>query len=105
MRLKLYKGNIITLGRRSAVSLYRADVASMDEAGGYNQADAGGFIRLQGLRYGHGRRRRPARRSCARATSSWAERERGEGGGSEEYMDWPQKPDNPHCASPEFKVR
>ena len=50
VRLKLYKGNIITLGRRSAVSLYRADVASMDEAGGYNQADAGGFIRLEGLR-------------------------------------------------------
>jgi argininosuccinate synthase len=50
VRLKLYKGNIVTLGRRSAVSLYRADVASMDAAGGYNQADAGGFIRLQGLR-------------------------------------------------------
>jgi argininosuccinate synthase len=50
VRLKLYKGNIVTLGRRSAVSLYRPDIASMDEAGGYNQADAGGFIRLQGLR-------------------------------------------------------
>ena len=50
VRLKLYKGNIITLGRRSQVSLYRADIASMDEAGGYDQADAGGFIRLQGLR-------------------------------------------------------
>jgi argininosuccinate synthase len=50
VRLKLYKGNIVTLGRRSAVSLYSASVASMDEEGGYNQADAGGFIRLQGLR-------------------------------------------------------
>jgi argininosuccinate synthase len=50
VRLRLYKGNIVTLGRRSAVSLYRADVASMDEAGAYNQADAGGFIRLNGLR-------------------------------------------------------
>jgi argininosuccinate synthase len=50
VRLKLYKGNIVTEGRRSAVSLYNANVASMDVAGGYDQADAGGFIRLQGLR-------------------------------------------------------
>jgi argininosuccinate synthase len=50
VRLKLYKGNITTLGRRSAVSLYREDVASMEESGGYDQADAGGFIRLHGLR-------------------------------------------------------
>jgi argininosuccinate synthase len=50
VRLKLYKGNVLTLGRRSPVSLYRADVASMEEAGAYNQADAGGFIRLQALR-------------------------------------------------------
>lgn len=51
VRLKLYKGNIVTLGRKSPVSLYSHAVASMeDDAGAYNQADAGGFIRLQGLR-------------------------------------------------------
>ncbi len=50
-RLKLYKGNVITLGRRSRVSLYQAAVASMeDDAGAYDPADATGFIRLQGLR-------------------------------------------------------
>ncbi len=51
VRLKLYKGNIIAAGRRSSVSLYQPKVASMEaDAGAYNQADAGGFIRLQGLR-------------------------------------------------------
>jgi len=51
VRLKLYKGGIHTMGRRSPVSLYNPEVATMeDDAGAYNQADAGGFIRLQGLR-------------------------------------------------------
>jgi len=50
VRLKLYKGNITALGRKSEFSLYREDVASMEEAGGYDQADASGFIKLQGLR-------------------------------------------------------
>jgi len=51
VRLKLYKGNIITLGRKSPVSLYNFQIATMeDDAGAYNQADAGGFLRLQGLR-------------------------------------------------------
>lgn len=51
VRLKLYKGNIITVGRKSPVSLYQPKIATMeDDAGSYNQADAGGFIRLQGLR-------------------------------------------------------
>ncbi|OPZ07245.1 MAG: Argininosuccinate synthase [candidate division BRC1 bacterium ADurb.BinA292] len=51
VRLKLYKGNIITLGRKSPVSLYQTQVASMeDDAGAYNQADAGGFIRLNSIR-------------------------------------------------------
>ncbi len=52
VRLKLYKGNIITAGRRSPLSLYDEDVATME--GGceeaYNQNDATGFIRLNGLR-------------------------------------------------------
>ncbi|MCE5231600.1 argininosuccinate synthase [bacterium] len=51
VRLKLYKGNLITAGRKSPLSLYQADVASMEaDHGAYNQADAGGFIRLNGLR-------------------------------------------------------
>lgn len=49
--LKLYKGNIITLGRKSVWSLYHPEVATMEADGGaYNQADASGFIRLQSLR-------------------------------------------------------
>ncbi|MEM1057788.1 MAG: argininosuccinate synthase [Verrucomicrobiota bacterium] len=51
VRLKLYKGGVHTMGRRSPVSLYSPEVATMeDDAGAYDQADAGGFIRLQGLR-------------------------------------------------------
>ncbi len=51
VRLKLYKGGITTLGRKSPLSLYQPAVASMeDDAGAYHQGDATGFIRLQGLR-------------------------------------------------------
>ncbi|MDR1305626.1 MAG: argininosuccinate synthase [Verrucomicrobiales bacterium] len=51
VRLKLYKGNIITVGRKSALSLYNPDVATMEADGGaYQQSDATGFIRLNGLR-------------------------------------------------------
>jgi argininosuccinate synthase len=51
IRLKLYKGNIITCGRQSHVSLYDPHIASMEGiASTYNQSDATGFINLQGLR-------------------------------------------------------
>ena len=52
VRLKLYKGNIITAGRKSPVSLYNPNIATMeaDPTKAYNQDDATGFIRLQGLR-------------------------------------------------------
>lgn len=51
VRLKLYKGNIICAGRKSPVSLYNPEVATMEaDAGAYNQGDATGFIRLNGLR-------------------------------------------------------
>ena len=51
VRLKLYKGNVITCGRRSRYSLYDMKVASMEGVKSwYNQADATGFIRLNGLR-------------------------------------------------------
>jgi argininosuccinate synthase len=49
VRLKLYKGNIILAGRKSALSLYREDYASFGEEDVYNQKDAEGFIKLFGL--------------------------------------------------------
>ncbi len=49
-RVALYKGNVIVEGRRSPMSLYDADVATMDGEGeSYRQEDATGFIRLHGL--------------------------------------------------------
>ncbi len=52
VRLKLYKGNIITAGRKSPVSLYNPNIATMDAdpTQAYNQNDATGFIRLNALR-------------------------------------------------------
>jgi argininosuccinate synthase len=52
VRVKLYKGNIMTAGLKSPLSLYNSHIASMegDPADAYNQDDATGFIRLNGLR-------------------------------------------------------
>jgi argininosuccinate synthase len=51
VRLKLYKGNVITCGRKSKYSLYDPHIASMEGVKSwYNQNDATGFIRLNGLR-------------------------------------------------------
>jgi argininosuccinate synthase len=52
VRVKLFKGGIHAAGRKSPFSLYRADVATMeaDPSNAYNQDDATGFIRLNGLR-------------------------------------------------------
>jgi len=52
VRLKLYKGNIIAAGRKSPFSLYNPQIATMeaDPTKAYNQDDATGFIRLNGLR-------------------------------------------------------
>ncbi len=52
VKLKLYKGNIITAGRKSPLSLYNPHIATMeaDPTKSYNQDDATGFIRLNGLR-------------------------------------------------------
>lgn len=55
VELKLYKGNVIILGRESPCALYSADLASMDiEDGGrgleYNPTDAQGFIRINAVR-------------------------------------------------------
>ncbi len=52
VRVKLYKGNVIAAGLKSPVSLYNPDIATMeaDPTDAYNQDDATGFIRLNGLR-------------------------------------------------------
>ena len=49
VRLKLYKGNIMLVGRKSPHSLYREDYATFGEEDVYNQGDAEGFIKLFGL--------------------------------------------------------
>lgn len=48
-RLKLYKGNVIVVGRRSPRTLYRPDLATFEKESIYNQKDAEGFINLFGL--------------------------------------------------------
>src|SRR5882724_1638220 len=52
IRVKLFKGNIMTAGRKSPVSLYHPQIATMeaDPTKAYNQDDATGFIRLNALR-------------------------------------------------------
>ncbi|MGH8583747.1 MAG: argininosuccinate synthase [Gammaproteobacteria bacterium] len=59
VRLKLYKGNVLVVGRRSLDSLFDTAVASFeDDAGAYDQKDASGFIRLNALRMRIAARRR-----------------------------------------------
>ena len=51
VRLKLYKGNVIVIGRSSPYSLYSQDLVTFeDDQGAYDQKDAAGFIKLQALR-------------------------------------------------------
>jgi argininosuccinate synthase len=52
VRLRLYKGNILTAGRKSSVSLYQPQIATMegDPTKAYDQDDATGFIRLNAMR-------------------------------------------------------
>jgi argininosuccinate synthase len=47
--LNLYKGNIMVHSRQSPNSLYDEGIASMEGGGSYNQTDAEGFLRIQGL--------------------------------------------------------
>ena len=51
VKLRLYKGNIEVLERSSPNSLYDEGIATMEAGGTYNQDDAEGFIRIQGLPY------------------------------------------------------
>ena len=50
VRLKLIKGNVIVVGRRSPYSKYDLSLVSFDEAGDYDQKDAEGFIKITSLR-------------------------------------------------------
>jgi argininosuccinate synthase len=50
VKLRLFKGNVISMGRSSSSSLYNQELSSMDVAGGYDQEDARGFIRINALR-------------------------------------------------------
>ena len=51
VRLKLYKGNVEVVGRKSDQSLFDENIATFDDdAGAYDQADAAGFIKLNALR-------------------------------------------------------
>ncbi len=49
IKLKLYKGNISVAGRTSPQNLYDEAIATMEGGGTYNQDDAEGFLRIQGL--------------------------------------------------------
>ena len=51
VRLKLYRGSALVVGRRAPVSLYSERIATFDDdSGAYNQRDAEGFIKLNALR-------------------------------------------------------
>ena len=68
VRLKLYKGTIMCVGRESKNSLFDARIATFDDdQGAYNQADAAGFIKLNALRMRIAANlRKPARRAAVR---------------------------------------
>lgn len=52
VRLKLYKGGVAVVGRRSPDSLFDREIASFEEDGGrFDQRDAEGFIKLNALRF------------------------------------------------------
>ncbi len=51
VRLKLYKGNVMVVGRKSTESLFDTSIATFeDDQGAYDQSDADGFIKLNALR-------------------------------------------------------
>ena len=51
VRVKLYKGNVIVVGRKSADSLFNEEYSTFEEDEVYNQKDAEGFIKLNALRF------------------------------------------------------
>ena len=64
--VRLYKGNVIVVGRRSEESLFDTKISTFDDDGGaYNQADAGGFIKLNALRMRIAANKAAARKAAA----------------------------------------
>jgi len=51
VRLKLYKGNVMVVGRSSDLSLFNPEYCTFEEDSVYDQKDAGGFIKLNALRF------------------------------------------------------
>ncbi len=51
VRLKLYKGNVMVIGRHSSNSLFSTAYSTFEEDNVYNQKDAAGFIKLNALRF------------------------------------------------------
>jgi argininosuccinate synthase len=71
--VKLFKGNVIVTSRSSAYSLFDTKIATFDDDGGaYNQADAGGFIKLNALRMRIAGVKAAARGRAAKATPTKA---------------------------------
>jgi argininosuccinate synthase len=50
VKLEIYKGNVIVVGRKSDDSLYSKDIATFEEDDVFDQKDAEGFIKLNALR-------------------------------------------------------
>ncbi len=50
VKIKIFKGNVIILGRKSPNSIYDTSLVSFDEKGDYNQKDAEGFIKINSIR-------------------------------------------------------
>ena len=50
VKIKIYKGNVIILGRKSPNSLYDTSLVSFEEKGDYDQKDAEGFIKINSVR-------------------------------------------------------
>ena len=63
VKLKLYKGNVIVVGRASEHSLYSEEHSTFEEDEVYNQKDAEGFIRLNALRFVIEGKKQPSRRA------------------------------------------
>ncbi len=74
VRLKLYKGNVTILGRKSPNSLYREDIVTFEEDSVYDQKDAEGFIRLNSLRLriGAALKKKPKKGKSTRGTKKRA---------------------------------
>ncbi|MGD9945249.1 MAG: hypothetical protein AB7S98_18620, partial [Burkholderiaceae bacterium] len=71
--VRLYKGNVIVVSRKSADSLFDARISTFDDDGGaYNQADAGGFIKLNALRMRIAANKMAAAPAAAKAPSKRA---------------------------------